>query len=451
MYTEAVLIPSLPTIQRQFGVTPSDVSWVLSIYLLTGTISVALFGKLGDMYGKKKLFLLALSIYTLGVTFTGFAPSFRLLLLSRALQGLGMAIFPLGFTIVREEFPPRMVPQVQGMISAMFAVGIAVALPLGSYIAENYGWEWTYHTIIPFALLLLVLSARVLRESRYVSGGRLDLVGLILLSVFSSSSLVAVTRAPHVGWSSLETVSLLLVSLVSLMLFIIWESRVGDPLIPLYLLGERNVMIANIGISMAAFAIQMMMQANTYILQMPEPIGYGKTILEAGLLMTPTALVMLVVAPLVGRLMVRVGAKPFAVLGVLFSIAGLLLLSWDPVGIGLYQFVALIVVVSTGISIINVSLINVLIFSVEKRFMGIATGLNSLFRNIGASWGPAVAGTFMTVYHTVVTLAGPRGPVRITVPSEEAFRYLFLFAALLYLVVLVLSLMIVEVVKMPDG
>lgn len=106
MYTEAVLIPSLPTIQKQFHVTPSDVSWVLSIYLLTGTIGVALFGKLGDIYGKKKLFLVALGICTLGVTFTGFAPSFRVLLLARALQGLGIAIFPLGFTIVREEFPP---------------------------------------------------------------------------------------------------------------------------------------------------------------------------------------------------------------------------------------------------------------------------------------------------------------------------------------------------------
>ena len=450
MYTEAVLIPSLPTIQRQFHVTPGDVSWVLTIYLLTGTISVALFGKLGDMYGKKKLFLTALSIYTLGVIFTGFAPSFKLLLLSRALQGLGMAIFPLGFTIVREEFPPRMVPQVQGMISAMFAVGIAIALPLGSYIAEEYGWEWTYHTIIPFAVALLILSSRVLRESRYVTPGRLDIVGLVLLSVFSTTGLVAVTRAPYVGWSSPQTIILLASSLASLILFLYWEHVVDDPLIPVGLLKKRNVMIANIGIMMAAFAIQMMMQANTYILQMPEPIGFGKTILESGFLMTPIALVMLVVAPVVGKLMVRIGAKPFSILGSLISITGLLLLSREPTSMTLAEFIGLVVLVSTGISMLNVSLINVLIFSIGRRFMGIATGLNSLFRNVGSSWGPAVAGTFMSMYSTVVNLQTPRGPVEITVPSSQAFRYLFLAAALLYTIVLVASIMIVEVVKMEE-
>ena len=144
MYTEAVLIPSLPTIQKDFEITPSEVSWILSIYLLVGTVSVAIMGKLGDMFGKRKMFLIALIFYTIGVTFNGFAPSFKYLLFSRGLQGIGMAIFPLGFSLVREEFPPKMVPQVQGLISAMFAVGMVIALPLGAFISQHYGWRWTY-------------------------------------------------------------------------------------------------------------------------------------------------------------------------------------------------------------------------------------------------------------------------------------------------------------------
>ncbi len=450
MYTEAVLIPSLPTIQRQFHVTPSDVSWVLSIYLLTGTISVALFGKLGDIYGKRKLFLIALTIYTTGVVFTGFAPTFPLLLTARALQGLGMAIFPLGFTIVREEFPPRMVPQVQGIISAMFGVGIAIALPLGSFIAENYGWEWTYHTVIPFALIVLYASYRILRESRYRSPGKMDWTGLILLSLFSTLGLVAVTRAPNIGWLNTETLLLLEGSILSLVLFVLWEYRVDAPLIPVHLLSARNVLITNIGIFLAGFAVQMMNQAIIYILQMPEPYGYGKTILQSGLLMTPNALVMLVVAPIVGKLMVRLGAKPFVYIGAVLAISGLIALAWKPVEIGLLYLILLVVVVGTSISVLNVSLINILVFTVERRFLGVTTGLNSLFRNLGASWGPAVAGTLMSMYSTVIMFPTGRGFARIVIPKPLAYRYLFLLSACLYIALLYAARYIREVVRIED-
>ncbi len=448
MYTEAVLIPSLPTIQRQFKVTPSDVSWVLTIYLLTGTISAAILGKLGDMYGKKKLFLLALSIYVAGVTFTGFAPNFSTLLLARALQGMGMAIFPLGFTIVREEFPPEMVPQVQGMISAMFGVGIAIALPLGSYIAENYGWEWTYHTVIPFVIVMLILSAKVLRESRYVSPGKIDVLGAVLLSIFSITGLIAVTRAPSIGWTSTETLTLFIISIASLILFILQEIRTENPLVPIGLLTAKNVLITNIGIFLAGFAIQMMNQAVIYVLQMKPPFGYGKNILQSGLLMTPNAIAMLIIAPLVGRLMVRVGAKPFVELGSAIAIAGLLMLSHNPTTLGLWKLVSLVVLVGIGVTTLNVSLINVLIFSVGKRVMGIATGLNTLFRNLGAAWGPAVAGTLMSMYSVTLTFSYGGALLHIKIPKPEAYHYLFILTAILYLILLVISILIKEVVKM---
>lgn len=175
MYTEAMLTPALPTIQKEFAINPNDVSWVLTIYLLVGTVSVALFGKLGDMYGKKKMFLIALGFYTLGVILNGFAPSFQWLLVTRAIQGFGMAIFPLAFSLVREEFPPSMVPQVQGMISAMFAVGMVIALPpLGAWVTQNWGWRWTYHSAAPFAVLMFFLAWKILRESRYVNPGKVD-------------------------------------------------------------------------------------------------------------------------------------------------------------------------------------------------------------------------------------------------------------------------------------
>ncbi len=202
---------------------------------------------------------------------------------------------------------------------------------------------------------------------------------------------------------------------------------------------------------MAGFAVQMMNQAVIYILQMPEPHGYGKNILQSGLLMTPNAIVMLIVAPIVGKLMVKIGAKPFVYLGAILAITGLISLAWNPVSGSLLRLIGLVVVVGTSISVLNVSLINVLVFSVEKRYLGVTTGLNSLFRNMGASWGPAVAGTLMSMYSLILTMPSPRGPVGIRIPEETAYRYLFLLSALLYILLLVISTRIREVVKIEAG
>ncbi len=445
MYTEAVLIPSLPTIQKDFNITPGNASWILSMYLLVGTVSVAVMGKLGDMYGKKRMFLISLVFYTLGVSLNGFAPNFQWLLFSRGLQGIGMAIFPLGFSLVREEFPPEMVPEVQGLISAMFAIGMVIALPLGAYISQNYGWRWTYHSVAPFAFLMLIASWLVLRESRYITRTKFDFPGFVLLIFFVVPALVGVTRAPTIGWSNHQTILLFLISAISFVSLLFWERRAEYPLIPISVISSRNPMIANIGIMMAGFGIQMMSQANTYILQMPSPYGFGKTILETGLLMTPTAIASLIIAPIAGKLMPKVGVRIFAVLGSLTAFMGLVLMAKYATSVGLWTFIGMTVIVSAGIVLMNVSLINVLIFSVNKKHMGVATGANSLFRNFGATWGPAIAGTIMTTYYTTIHLPAP--PYVMQIPTNKAYGVLFSGSAIVFLLLAVLSLFIVEVMK----
>ncbi|WP_456368620.1 MFS transporter [Thermococcus sp.] len=450
MYTEAMLTPALPTIQREFAINPNDVSWVLTIYLLVGTVSVALLGKLGDMYGKKRMFLIALTFYTVGVVLNGFAPSFRWLLVTRAIQGFGMAIFPLAFALVREEFPPEMVPQVQGMISAMFAVGMVIALPLGAWVTQNWGWRWTYHSAAPFAIVMFFLAWKVLRESRYINPGKVDWVGAVLLTIAVVPALVAVTRAPNVGWTAKETLALFVVALFGTVLLVFWERNVENPIIPLDIITAKNPAIVNLGIMFAAFGISMMSQANAYIFQMPSPYGFGKTVLASGLLMTPMALVMLVVAPIAGKVMPKVGTKPIALGGALTASAGLGILSAYAPKLPpehLWAFVGLITLVGTGITLMNISLINVLVFSVPPRVMGVATGANSLFRNFGSTWGPAIAGTIMSTYYVLFHPPGAPLWVKIKIPSTEAYEVLFGMAALIYLFLALTILKIDEVMK----
>ncbi len=446
MYTEAMLTPALPTIQKEFAINPNDVSWILTIYLLVGTVSAAIMGKLGDMYGKKKMFLASLGFYTTGVIFNGFAPSFHWLLVSRAIQGLGMAIFPLAFSLVREEFPPEMVPQVQGMISAMFGVGMVIALPLGAYVTQHWGWRWTYHSAAPFVVLMFILAWRVLRESRYINPGKVDWPGAIFLSWAVIPALVAVTRAPNVGWEARETLILFAVSIIGAIFLVLWERHTSNPLIPLDIVSSRNPAIVNIGIMLAAFGISMMSQANIYIFQMKPPYGFGKTILQSGLLMTPMAGVMLVVAPSAGKLMPKIGAKPLALSGALIASGGLAVLSKYATHLSLWHFVGMIVVVGAGITLMNISFINVLVFSVPPRVMGVATGANSLFRNFGSTWGPAIAGTVMSTYYILIQ-PSPLVPVYIRIPTSKAYGVLFGTAAGIYLLLAFLTLAIVEVMK----
>jgi len=139
MYTESMLIPSLPTIAQDYNVNTATVSWVLTVYLISGVVANPIIGKLGDIYGKKRVLVYVMILYTIAVTFNGFAPNFGLFILFRTIQGIGLGMFPLAFSLIREEFPPHLVPRAQGIVSAMFGIGSAISLPIAATVAQDLG------------------------------------------------------------------------------------------------------------------------------------------------------------------------------------------------------------------------------------------------------------------------------------------------------------------------
>ncbi|WP_069807693.1 MFS transporter [Vulcanisaeta thermophila] len=430
MYTEGMLVPSLPTIQDQMGISAADASWILSIYILMGTLSSAIMGKLGDLYGKKRMLLTTMVIYTVGAFITGFSVNYPMLLVGRALQGVGMAMMPLAFALVREEFPPRMVPQVQGLISAMFGVGMAVSLPLGAYVSQTMGWQATYHTVYPFIVLEDLMVYLYIRESRVRNPQPIDWVGLFLLTVSLSSGLIALTEAPTYGWSDPMVISLLVLFVLSFGVFILYETTERYPLVPVNLLGNRNVLASNIGVALAGFALFLMAQAVTYLFESPQPLGYGLDILSTGVMMIPMALVQMVVAPIAGRVITRIGAKILAIIGSSIAIIGLVMLTLLSFS-GLPLIILSMSVLAAGVSMVNVSVINILVFSVGRRNMALATGLNSVFRNIGSAWGPAVAGTLMSMYQAPLIVS--LNPIYwVELPSHFAYQLMFILTAVLY-------------------
>ncbi|HKT21173.1 MAG TPA: MFS transporter, partial [Nitrososphaerales archaeon] len=145
-YVETMILPGILTIQSYFSTTVSAISWITSAFLIVGSAVSPLFGKLGDSYGKKKMFLVALVFYTVGVGAAGFSPSIYFLIAARAIQGVGFAIVPLALAIIAETFPRERIATAQGVVSATFAIGAAAGLILGAYIVQDFGWQWAFHS-----------------------------------------------------------------------------------------------------------------------------------------------------------------------------------------------------------------------------------------------------------------------------------------------------------------
>ncbi len=441
MFTESMLIPALPTIQAEFNSTATWTSWILSIYLVVGAVSTPIFGKLGDTYGKKKLLVICMSLYTAGVIANGFAWNIESLLAFRALQGLGMGMFPLAYALIRDEFPAEKVAMATGIISAMFGVGTAIGLVVGAWISDNFGWRMTYHAVVPLAIGVTLLAAYKLHESPIRNPSKVDFIGAGTFSVALLAFLIAMTEGERWGWTSTSTLGLIAVSFVFIVLFILAETRVRDPMIDLAVLSKRNVFFTNISAFVVGLGMFMMFQAITYLVRTPPPVGFGSSIFEAGLLQVPGSILLLLAGPLAGVLVNKRGAKIPLVLG---SIV---------LSISFYYFYAMhdtkaqvvlgLMIMSIGMGFMMVSMINIIVQSVSQTETGIATAMNTIFRTIGGVVGPTIAGVFLARYVSPLIIQTPRGPVTgPLLPDATAFNYIFLTALGVSLVGVVVTLLI---------
>ena len=160
MYTETMLLPALPQLIDEFDLSYNNSSWILSAYLVAGAVMTPVSGKLSDIYGKKKIMIILISIYTIGLIISPFSSNFFMLLMSRILQGIGISVFPVTFGLVREHFPREKLAISQGIISSMFAGGSVLGLAIGGTIVQFYDWRLTFFSIIPIAICLLIIIMR---------------------------------------------------------------------------------------------------------------------------------------------------------------------------------------------------------------------------------------------------------------------------------------------------
>ena len=170
-YVETMVIPGIPDIQKDLGITDSVASWITSIFLIVGAAVAPLLGKLGDIYGKKKVFMITLACYIVGVGMAGLATSIDALLLARAIQGIGFAVLPLSIALVTDVYPNEKVAMAQGLISGSVAIGITAGLVIGACMVQDLGWHYAFYTAFVLSIIMFVLALKVLRKDSFQATG----------------------------------------------------------------------------------------------------------------------------------------------------------------------------------------------------------------------------------------------------------------------------------------
>ena len=174
MYGETMLLPAIPDIIREFNISYNTSAWILTSYLIAGAVMTPIGGKLSDIYGRKKIIVIIMIIYIVGISIGGLSPDITFLVFSRIIQGVGIAMFPIAFGIVRDQFPPEKLAIGVGTFSAMFAAGSVVGLAVGGTIIQSFGWRATFFSIIPISIILWVIINKFINDAQYQTLGHID-------------------------------------------------------------------------------------------------------------------------------------------------------------------------------------------------------------------------------------------------------------------------------------
>jgi MFS family permease len=455
-----MLLPALPQLIEDFNLSYNTSSWILSAYLVAGAVMTPVSGKLSDIYGKKRIMIILILVYTVGLIMSPFSSNFFMLLISRILQGIGISVFPVTFGLVREQFPREKLAISQGIISSMFAGGSVLGLAIGGSIVQFYGWRLTFFSIIPIAICLIIIIMKFIPTDKKVieisepknedSSQKFDLRGSVLLGISIISFLLFITflRTGSVGTNDevLESIRIpikslffLIVFIASFITFLMYERITKFPLIASNLFLDRRILSSNIILLIVGMSMFTIFQTLPILAQSPSPVGFGNNAIQMSLVQMPFALVLLILGPLAGFIITRIGQTTPLVVGTLamsFGFCLLLLMRLDEFYISIY-----LVIISIGISLTNVSSTNIVMVQSPFQQIGISLGISNLLRIIGSSIGPTIAGLFMQTHLFLVTQ--PNNQYQYF-PSAAAYDLIFGTMFLLSLFALCISFFLVK-------
>ncbi len=469
MYGETMLLPAIRDIIRDFDISYTTSSWILTAYLISGAVATPIAGKLSDIYGRKKMVVIILIIYIIGISVGGFSTSISLLLVARVIQGIGISMFPIAFGIIRDQLPKEKIAIGVGVFSSMFAAGSVVGLAVGGSIIQNFGWHATFLSIVPVAISLWIIINRVIhgdnkkteipeKEDKLAqadantksdkayslnsgvvnaNGNRgrqnLDLKGAITLAVAIASFLLTLTYVGNISSNSntsayptqIIVVSLALLSIVSLALFVIAERRASSPLIELSLMTDKILLPANIILLIFGMTMFMVYQTTPILVRSPHPLGFGGDAVASAMVQLPFMIVFLIFAPSSGFIVSKIGnLKP--------TLAGTIIMTIGFFSLFMFHSTEFMVAINLAIIAIGISLIQVGAFNITMeytpiQFSGVSLGMSVVLVLIGSSIGPAIAAIYMQSHQEIAKGVNSGG----SFPSPLSYDLIFLTAALI--------------------
>lgn len=394
---QSLVMPVLPTVEVQLGTNQTNVTWVLTAYLLSASIFTPIMGRLGDMHGKKRVFVIALAALAAGSLLAGLAASLPVMIIARVVQGIGGGVLPLAFGIIRDEFPKTKVPGAIGLIAALISVGAGAGIVLAGPIVELLGYHWLFWIPLIITSLAGVAALVLIPESPIRTHGKINWLTAFLLSAWLVALLLAVSQAPKWGWGSPKVIGLLVVAVAVVAIWIVAESRSANPLIDMKMMRIRGVWAANLIALLMGVGMYAGLGFLPQFLQAPSSAGYGfgASVTESGLMLLPNAVAMFVVGLFSGRLAARFGSKNLLVVGSLITAASYFMLAFlhsSELDIYIANAIA-----GVGFGLAFSAMSNVVVASVPPEQTGVASGMNANIRTIGGSLGAAFMASIVAI------------------------------------------------------
>jgi len=393
---QSLVIPVLTTVAKELHTSQDAVTWVLTAYLLSASIMTPILGRVGDMFGKKWVFVGTLAALAVGSVLAAVAPNLAVMIVARVIQGLAGGMLPLGFGIIREEFPAERVAGAVGILAALTAVGGSLGIVLAGPIVDALGWRWLFWLPMIVTAIAAVGAVLFVPESPIRSPGTISWLPAVLLSGWLVALLVPLSEASEWGWGSPAVIGLLAVAVLLAAAWVWTELRAATPLIDMKMMRRpavwtNNLVALLIGVGMyATFAFL------PEFVQTPTAAGYGfgASITHSGLMLLPSAVTMFVTGLFAGSLARRLGGKALVIAGCLVGCASMAILAfahaheWE-----IYVSTA---IMGVGFGLAFSAMSALVVAAVPAEQTGVASGMNANIRTIGGSIGSAVMASIVT-------------------------------------------------------
>ncbi|HEX9319120.1 MAG TPA: MFS transporter [Nitrososphaeraceae archaeon] len=471
---ETMVLPAIPDFIVDLDISYEASSWILAALLVTGAVMTPIAGKLSDIYGKKKVLLIILAIYILGLLLGSMSTNFLSLVTARVLQGVGISMIPIAFSIIRDKFSPEKLAIALGIFSSTLSGGAVIGLIIGGRIVESFGWRATFLLMVPIAIILFGIIAKFVYvkkvgqqqavsnkgaefccrfihvrpdillsentnsyanvsydsiDSKQKLSKNIDIRGAAALSVAIISFLITLQLLERAGPNNiLEIVIFSVLTLISLFLFIVVENKVPFPLIDFKLLKNKIIFSANIiNMTVGLTAMMVVYQSLPILIRSPPPVGFGGGPSSIANVQLPYMIVSLIFSVASGFLVSKFGnLKPTTVGTIIATIGFFILFIFHSTEASI---AAILVLVAIGLALMQIGSVNIVLISTPKQFSGISLGINLLIFFIGSSVGPVIAGIYIQANQVFVE-SGTNN-ISASFPSAQSYNLIFFTATLI--------------------